>query len=74
MPWVGNGPLWYSKDFPMKNEDCHNYWWSYLLFVNNFVPGGKGVKVIYNFKLNFNLKKIYLFDFIVYGLFVVRFK
>jgi hypothetical protein len=30
---------------PPKKEDCQNYWWAYVLFVNNFIPDGKGTKV-----------------------------
>ena len=41
VPYVGEGPLWTAKDFPVKNEGCHNYWWAYFLFVNNFIPTGE---------------------------------
>jgi peptidoglycan/LPS O-acetylase OafA/YrhL len=42
VPYFGQGPLWTAKDFPMKNADCHKYWWAYFLLINNFVPNGKG--------------------------------
>ncbi len=45
MPYFSDGPLWMAKEFPIKNEDCQKYWWAYVLFVNNFVPNGKGTKV-----------------------------
>ncbi|CAF0906379.1 unnamed protein product [Didymodactylos carnosus] len=46
VPHIGSGPLWTAKDFPMKNEDCHNYWWAYFLLINNFVPGGRGTRCL----------------------------
>ena len=46
VPYIGSGPLWKSSDFPMKNADCHNYWWAYFLLVNNFVPNGKGTRCL----------------------------
>jgi hypothetical protein len=46
VPYVGTGPLWTSENFPMKNEDCHNYWWAYFLMVNNFVPNGRGTRCL----------------------------
>ena len=46
VPHIGRGPLWTAKDFPMKNEDCHNYWWAYILLINNFVPNGKGTRCL----------------------------
>ena len=45
MPFVGNGPLWDTNNFPSNSYDCKNYWWAYLLMVSNFVPNGKGVTV-----------------------------
>ena len=46
MPYYGSGPLWHTTNIPTKKSDCENYWYAYLFFVNNFVPGGKGTKVI----------------------------
>ncbi|CAG9323410.1 unnamed protein product [Blepharisma stoltei] len=37
---IGNGPLWYNGD--LYNNDCKDYWWSSMLFINNFVPNWKG--------------------------------
>jgi hypothetical protein len=35
-PYVGSGPIWYKyTDFV---DPCYDYWWSTLVFVNNFVP------------------------------------
>ncbi|CAF2976093.1 unnamed protein product [Rotaria socialis] len=46
VPFIGQGPLWTATNFPMKNDDCHNYWWAYFLLVNNFVPGGRGTRCL----------------------------
>ena len=45
MPYVGNGPLWDPNNFPSSNDDCKNYWWAYVLMIQNFVPNGNGVTV-----------------------------
>lgn len=42
MPYYGNGPLWMSRDFPIKYEECTKYWYTYLTFTNNFLPNGRG--------------------------------
>ncbi|CAF0755779.1 unnamed protein product [Brachionus calyciflorus] len=42
LPYVGFGPLWNQNKFPSNYEDCYTYWWAYVLFINNFVPNGKG--------------------------------
>lgn len=40
-PYVGpDGPLWYKAND--INADCKDYWWSNLLYINNFVPDYKG--------------------------------
>jgi peptidoglycan/LPS O-acetylase OafA/YrhL len=38
VPYLGEGPLWTAKDFPMKNVGCRDYWWAYFLLINNFIP------------------------------------
>jgi peptidoglycan/LPS O-acetylase OafA/YrhL len=40
LKYIGNGPLWFEGD--MINDDCHDYWWTNLLFLNNFIPDGNG--------------------------------
>jgi len=35
-PHLGEGPFWYQWLGLLK--PCHDYWWSNLLFINNFVP------------------------------------
>ena len=37
---LGSGPLWHQATLPVI--DCYDYWWSNLLFINNFVPNGVG--------------------------------
>lgn len=40
LKYIGNGPLWFKGDD--LNKQCHDYWWTNLLFINNFVPDGDG--------------------------------
>ncbi|KAG7348892.1 acyltransferase family protein [Nitzschia inconspicua] len=37
-PHLGSGPFWYQWENFL--EPCRNYWWTNLLFVNNFLPWG----------------------------------
>ena len=34
LPYVGTGPLWYIRDV----RPCEKYWWTNLLYINNFYP------------------------------------
>lgn len=34
-PFLGEGPLWYGIQ---KQTPCHDYWWTNLLYINNFYP------------------------------------
>lgn len=34
--YMGSGPKWYNADYLM-HENCYNYFWTYVLFINNFV-------------------------------------
>lgn len=34
-PFLGEGPLWYGSQ---KETPCHDYWWTNLLYINNFHP------------------------------------
>ena len=37
---LGNGPVWW---FGWHNDaDCSDYWYSNILYLNNFIPDGKG--------------------------------
>lgn len=39
--YIGSGPKWYNADLLMHG-DCSEYFWTYPLFINNFVlPSGK---------------------------------
>ncbi|CAG9315129.1 unnamed protein product [Blepharisma stoltei] len=37
---LGNGPLWSTT--ARLNNQCDSYWWTNFLFLNNFIPNGKG--------------------------------
>ena len=39
-PYFGNGPFWFDITNSF-NYECHKYWYSNLLYVNNFVPHWK---------------------------------
>ena len=39
--YMGNGPLYVFIDETFFGE-CKDYWWTNLLYVNNFIPDGKG--------------------------------
>lgn len=36
MPVVGNGPIFFN--YRRQSDTCSRYWWTHLLFINNFVP------------------------------------
>lgn len=38
--FMGDGPIWYRAD--AINMHCEDYWWTNLVFLNNFVPNGDG--------------------------------
>ncbi|CAG4989458.1 unnamed protein product [Colias eurytheme] len=43
MTWfrhLGSGPFWGMTITPIYN-DCRKYWWSHLLYVNNFIEGNR---------------------------------
>lgn len=35
--FLGEGPLWYQEQ---RNPTCDKYWWTNLLYINNFWPKG----------------------------------
>jgi len=39
--YFGSGPLWYLRE-NYKDPECSSYWWTPLVFLNNFIPYGKG--------------------------------
>ncbi len=43
--YFGSGPFFPSNGFESK-DNCQNYWWTNLLYVNNFVDTEKMVMII----------------------------
>lgn len=39
-PYLSSGPIWRLTD--AVNKDCDEYWWTNFLFLNNFIPNGRG--------------------------------
>jgi peptidoglycan/LPS O-acetylase OafA/YrhL len=37
---AADGPLWYTGEHFVK--DCPSYWWTLFLFLNNWIPNGRG--------------------------------
>ena len=37
---IGSGPLWFQTE--IMTQHCDEYWWSNFLFLNNFIPNGRG--------------------------------
>ena len=42
--FLGKGPLWWSQQ---TNPACDKYWWTNLLYINNFYPDGLQQEVKY---------------------------
>ena len=38
--YLGSGPLWFQQSD--LDIDCEKYWWTNMLFINNFLPNGDG--------------------------------
>ncbi|OMJ72862.1 hypothetical protein SteCoe_28602 [Stentor coeruleus] len=38
--YFGNGPMWVDVE-KYLNPDCNDYWYSNLIYMNNFIPDGK---------------------------------
>eukprot|EP01114_Cavostelium_apophysatum_P007529 TRINITY_DN1963_c0_g2_i1.p1 TRINITY_DN1963_c0_g2~~TRINITY_DN1963_c0_g2_i1.p1 ORF type:complete len:686 (-),score=138.42 TRINITY_DN1963_c0_g2_i1:47-2104(-) len=38
LPYFGKGPFWFQVDTYVSRTECDKYWWTNLLYVNNFVP------------------------------------
>ena len=38
--YLGNGPLWYNADEFIPQ--CSEYWWTSLIYLNNFIPNWRG--------------------------------
>ena len=39
-PYLGDGPIWFTQSG--LTSDCKDYWWTNVLYLNNFIPNGKG--------------------------------
>ncbi|XP_072168994.1 nose resistant to fluoxetine protein 6-like [Diadema setosum] len=37
LPNLGQGPVWFGVQRTVNN--CHSYWWTNILYINNFHPG-----------------------------------
>lgn len=44
-PFCGQGPLWFEKSQGADIENCKKYWWTNLLYINNFYPNDMGQEV-----------------------------
>ena len=42
--YMGNGPMWKSYS-DVAGMNCKNYWWSLLLYVQNYVNKGELVRI-----------------------------
>ena len=40
--FLGNGPFWYQAQ---EKNPCDKYWWTNLLYINNFYPTSFGASV-----------------------------
>ena len=38
--YIGSGPRWYHPEDFMP--ECDDYWYTYAIFLNNFIPDNKG--------------------------------
>lgn len=38
-PYFGSGPLWFTN--PLIHADCPDYWYTNIIYLNNFIPDGK---------------------------------
>ncbi|CAL1300173.1 unnamed protein product [Larinioides sclopetarius] len=41
LPHLGSGPVWKETVVDGLTEKCKKYWWTNLLFINNFVPSAE---------------------------------
>ncbi|EDO47332.1 predicted protein, partial [Nematostella vectensis] len=44
MGFLGDGPMWYLQQEP--NTPCNKYWWTNLLYINNFYPTNFGLSCL----------------------------
>lgn len=57
--FLGSGPLW-LRMADQERVKCEEFWWAYLLYVQNFIPTGSMVSVT-DSKLKFLVTKNYFF-------------
>ena len=53
LPLVGKGPIWSTASVKTMAKPCDDYWWTNILYINNFYPTKLGKEV---FSLSFSLK------------------
>lgn len=42
---LNSGPLWKRYITNSVTADCQKYWWSHLLYVNNYVPDNRNCAI-----------------------------
>eukprot|EP00794_Sanderia_malayensis_P019239 gene19239-21167_t len=45
-PYCGEGPLWFEQSQGIGIKHCKDYWWTNLLYINNFYPNTMGDECI----------------------------
>ena len=55
MVFLGEGPMWFNYQ---SNAACDKYWWTNLLYINNFYPTTYGTSVSYSFNCFISLKTL----------------
>ena len=53
--FLGEGPIWFEMQ---TNPPCDKYWWTNLLYINNFYPTSDQASVRFSFIFNFNISII----------------
>lgn len=46
MQSLGSGPLWKATTLP-EVEACQRWWWTNLLYVNNYVPAQPSERMVW---------------------------
>ena len=44
LPYIGSGPFWLFKD---EVDNCEKYWWTNILYINNFYPAASYTDMCY---------------------------
>ena len=63
---LGSGPDWNIAQY--QSEDCRSYWWSNLLFINNFIPSSSTFvsENVFKFKKTSFLNYFYVILFLFF--------